>query len=198
MKSVILASLFVLLLGIAYFAFTQPTNIETADKLPPTESGAGSLPDLLTGHMQNFVLSTDGQQAPDFAFSDGDGNRLTFADFRGKILVLNIWATWCGPCRREMKSLQNLQRRFGDDITVLPLSIDRDGAGPVREFYEEYGIDDLGIFLDPGGTNTRALTIGVPATFVYDREGRGLGFLLGPAEWASDDAIALISAFVDR
>ena len=125
-------------------------------------------------------------------FVDGTGRDLTLDDFRGRVVLLNVWATWCAPCREEMPTLDRLQVQLGsDDFHVLPLSIDRAGLGPVRRFYEEIVIEHLGQYL---AEDIRAMlafaVIGLPTTLLIDRQGRERGRLTGPAQWDSAEAIA--------
>jgi len=131
---------------------------------------------------------------------DGDGRDLTLADFEGRVVLLNIWATWCPPCREEMPTLDALQARLGgSDFHVLPLSIDRAGLEPVRRFYRETGIRNLDLYI---AENTRAMlalaVVGLPTTILIDRIGRERGRLAGPAEWNSPEAVAQISALIDE
>ena len=117
-------------------------------------------------------------------FVDGDGRDLTLADFEGRVVLLNIWATWCPPCREEMPTLDALQARLGgSDFHVLPLSIDRAGLEPVRRFYRETGIRNLDLYI---AEDTRAMlalaVVGLPTTILIDRIGRERGRLAGPAE----------------
>lgn len=127
-------------------------------------------------------------------FEDGRGQVLNLAAFRGKVVLLNVWATWCPPCRWEMPTLDRLQARLGGpDFEVVPLSIDRGGRTAVRRFYREIGITNLGIYVDKTGKATRRLRVlGLPTTLLIDREGRALGRLFGPAEWDAPDIIALL------
>lgn len=131
---------------------------------------------------------------------DGDGRNLTLADFEGRVVLLNIWATWCPPCREEMPTLDALQARLGgSDFHVLPLSIDRTGLEPVRRFYRETGIRNLDLYI---AEDTRAMlalaVVGLPTTILIDRIGRERGRLAGPAEWNSPEAVAQISALIDE
>jgi thiol-disulfide isomerase/thioredoxin len=134
---------------------------------------------------RNFILHDAPKSIAGIRFEDENGKALGLSDFRGKVVLLNIWATWCGPCRREMPSLDRLQAQLGGaDFQVVPLSIDRAGVAIVRKFYTEVGLKTLPIYIDTTGSATRALaTVGVPATLLIDREGRELGRLVGPAEW---------------
>jgi thiol-disulfide isomerase/thioredoxin len=149
----------------------------------------------LTAWAFNFA-PTEPKPAPELAFLDAQGNELSLADFRGKVVILNLWATWCAPCRREMPSLDRLQAAHGDDgLMVLPLSLDRGEIDKIRTFYDEVGLPNLGIYHDPQAAAGRAFgAYGLPTTIVIDRQGREIGRLLGPAEWDSEEALALVQA----
>jgi thiol-disulfide isomerase/thioredoxin len=141
---------------------------------------------------ENFVLRDPPAIVPNLEFADGQGEKRTLADFRGKVVLLNIWATWCLPCRKEMPTLDRLEAVLGgDDFMVLPLSIDRGGAERVKKFYAEIGVQHLPIYVDSSRTANSALDVlGLPATLLIDQRGRELGRLSGAAEW---DAPAMIS-----
>ena len=145
----------------------------------------------------NFAPS-EPKPVPELTFFDGTGNEVSLADFRGEVVVLNLWATWCAPCRHEMPSLDRLQARFGGNgLEVIALSLDRGDIAKVRDFFEELGISSLALYHDPEGRAGRALGApGLPTTVVIDRSGQEVGRLLGPAEWDSDEAIAVIEALV--
>lgn len=133
-------------------------------------------------------------------FVDGDGRDLTLSDFRGRVVLLNIWATWCVPCREEMPTLDALQARLGsEDFHVLPLSIDRAGLDPVRRFYAEIGIRNLGLYL---AEDLRAMlafaVVGLPTTILIDRAGREIARRAGPAEWDSPGAIAQFQSVIEN
>jgi len=147
---------------------------------------------------KNFILHEAPKPIASIAFEDGQGRPRSLAEFRGKVVLLNIWATWCGPCRREMPSLDRLQGLLGgSDFEVVALSIDRAGLGPVRKFYADVGIRNLAIYIDSSGRATRELaTVGVPATLLIDRDGRELGRLVGPAEWDEPDIVQLLKRVI--
>lgn len=134
------------------------------------------------------------------AFIDGEGLDLTLADFKGRVVLLNIWATWCVPCRVEMPMLDRLQARLGgEDFHVLPLSIDRAGLKPVQKFYKEIEIKSLGIYLAQSLQVMQALgVVGLPTTLLIDRDGREIARLVGPAEWDSPEAIAQFKTVISR
>jgi thiol-disulfide isomerase/thioredoxin len=143
----------------------------------------------------NFA-PTEPKPAPELSFLDGQGNARSLEDFRGKVVVLNLWATWCAPCRHEMPSLDRLQAALGDEgLQVLPLSLDRGEVSQIEAFYAEVGLPNLDIYHDPKAAAGRAFAAyGLPTTIVIDREGREIGRLLGPAEWDGEQAMTLIRA----
>ncbi|MCL4711802.1 MAG: TlpA family protein disulfide reductase [Pseudorhodoplanes sp.] len=147
---------------------------------------------------KNFILHEVPKPIASIAFEDGQGRRRSLAEFRGKVVLLNIWATWCGPCRREMPSLDRLQGLLGgSDFEVVALSIDRAGLEVVRKFYADVGIRNMAIYIDSSGRATRELaTVGVPATLLIDRTGRELGRLVGPAEWDEPDIVQFLKRVI--
>ncbi len=130
----------------------------------------------------------------DLKFIDGDLKAASLADFRGKVVLLNIWATWCGPCRKEMPTLDQLQTMLGGpDFEVVALSIDQEGVPVVKAFYEELGLKALRIFVDPAMQAPIQLNLlGVPTTLLIDRQGREVARYAGPAEWDSPEVVAVI------
>jgi thiol-disulfide isomerase/thioredoxin len=134
------------------------------------------------------------QVMPGFQFEDGSGQPLTLADFAGKVVLLNIWATWCIPCREEMPTLDRLQTELGSlDFEVVALSIDRGGVDAVRKFYGEIGIERLAIYIDSSGNAATELgVVGLPTTLLIDRQGREIGRLVGPAEWDSPEMVGFL------
>jgi thiol-disulfide isomerase/thioredoxin len=149
---------------------------------------------------KNFILHEAPKAIASIAFEDDQGRRRILTEFRGKIVLLNIWATWCGPCRREMPSLDRLQGLLGGaDFEVVALSIDRAGLEAVRKFYTDVGIRNLASYIDRSGKTTRELgTVGVPATLLIDRDGRELGRLVGPAEWDEPYIVRFLKHFIER
>jgi thiol-disulfide isomerase/thioredoxin len=145
----------------------------------------------------NFA-ATGPKPVPELTFLDEGGEEVTLRDFEGDVVVLNLWATWCAPCRREMPSLDRLQAELGEDgLTVVALSLDRGDVGKVREFFEELEIANLAIYRDPEARAGRDLGApGLPTTIVIDRTGQEVGRLLGPAEWDSEQALALLRTLI--
>ena len=165
----------------------------------PAASGDMPLADWpLGGKSGPITLLEQPRTLPEIQFVDGDNRPYSLTDFRGKVLLLNIWATWCPPCRKEMPSLDRLQARLADkDFLVVPLSTDLHGHVQVERFYRESGIHSLGVFLDPTASVSMTLKApGLPATYLIDREGRALGIKFGPAEWDGDEFIELIEGYL--
>lgn len=124
---------------------------------------------------------------PEITFENGDGEPMTLADFRDKVVVLNLWATWCPPCRREMPTLDRLQAKLGSErFEVAALSVDRDGPSIVRQFFSEEEVEHLALYIDTSARVLPRLDIhGIPTTLVLDAKGREIARLIGEADWAT-------------
>ncbi len=159
---------------------------------------ATDLSSLRTGTLQNLTLHKERIPVPEALFLDKDGKQRSLAEFRGKIVLLNVWATWCAPCRYEMPALNRLQKAMaGKDFTVLAMSIDRRGIAKVEQFFRELKLDALSIFVDPTGRSARRMgVVGLPTTLLIDRQGREIGRLIGPAEWDREEVKKLIAATI--
>ena len=122
---------------------------------------------------------------PELNFVNGKNRALNLESFRGKVILLNIWATWCGPCREEMPALDRLQVTLGSaDFEVVALAIDVGQINIIEDFYEQLGLNSLAIYHDSTGSASFKLNVnGIPATYLIDREGKGLGGVVGPVEW---------------
>ena len=131
-------------------------------------------------------------------FEDGQGRKRTLADFRGKVVLLNVWATWCTPCRAEMPTLDRLQQRLGGaDFEVVALSIDRGGQAAVKSFFDEIDVRALAIYVDSTAEASGKLgAIGVPTTLLIDREGREVARYTGPKEWDRPEVIEIIEHYL--
>lgn len=133
-------------------------------------------------------------------FDNAAGETLALSDFRGQVVVLNLWATWCPPCRKEMPTLDALQRRLGgDDFQVIALSVDQGGASAVREFYDEIGIEHLSLYIDSSMRAMSRLAVrGLPTTLVLDRQGREVARLVGETDWAAPAMIDYLRELIER
>ena len=141
---------------------------------------------------------TPPEPAPQDPFTTGAGQRRTLADYRGQGVVLNLWATWCLPCKAEMPALDRLaQIVAADRIVVLPVSIDADGRKAVPAFYRANHITHLPVLLDPKGRLVAALKApGVPISVIIDRQGRMVGRVVGAAQWDTPPGVALLRQLV--
>ncbi|MCW5724750.1 MAG: TlpA family protein disulfide reductase [Maricaulaceae bacterium] len=162
-------------------------------------STPGDLDSFATGEMRSFVSLDDAPPQPRTVFRNVEGEELTLADFRGRIILVNLWATWCPPCVVEMPSLNTLQAELGgEDFQVVTISFDRT-AQAAQAFLEEHELTNLPLYHD----NTFALATaagarGLPMSILYDRNGREIGRLPGEAHWDSPEAMALIRAAIAR
>ncbi len=154
----------------------------------------------LAGTVSTFAVASSPEPAASAAFQNGEGEQMSIESFRGKVVLLNLWATWCAPCVKEMPALDRLQRDLGGEtFEVVALSSDREGRTKVAEFMTQHGIDNLAVYLDPGSTATRAFGVrGLPTTLLIDAEGREVGRLEGAAEWDAPEAKDLIRFYMDR
>ena len=149
---------------------------------------------------KNFVMHDAPKPVAAIKFDDAQGQSRNLADFKGKVVLLNIWATWCGPCRKEMPALDRLQAALGGpEFEVVALSIDRGGTDAVRKFFADIGIRTLAMYLDSSGQALRTLSaLGLPTTLLVDREGPEIGRLIGPAEWDSPEMIEFVRCVVAK
>ena len=157
-------------------------------------------PALAAGPPAKFVEHGRPKPVADVAFVDEAGAPQALSDFYGRFVLLNIWATWCGPCVREMPTLDRLQAQLGSDrFQVLALSIDRAGVAPVRTFYDKVGIERLSIFVDSSGQAARDLSaLGLPTTLLISPDGLEIGRLIGPAEWDAPEVVAYLQELLRR
>ncbi len=155
-----------------------------------------SLKGLNRGAMAAFLVSPAPKPVPAFTFKDVAGKERRIAEWQGKVVLLNVWATWCAPCRREMPTLERLKKAFaGRAFDVLAVSIDKGSIDRPKRFFEEIGIKDLAVYHDGSTRVSSALRVfGMPTTILIDRRGRELGRLVGPAEWDSPEAQRLVEA----
>ncbi|WP_417490694.1 TlpA family protein disulfide reductase [Maricaulis sp.] len=163
------------------------------------KSETGTLDSYARGEMGAFVTLADAPAQPAMAYADPDGGEHHLSDYRGKVILLNLWATWCGPCVEEMPALNRLQQQFGgEDFDVVTISFDREFA-PVTEFFEREQIDSLPALRDDSFTSHNLVgALGLPMSILYDRHGREIGRMPAPADWDSEDAHRLVQAAINR
>ena len=155
-------------------------------------------PPSFRGAAGEFIPAAEPRPAPTVTFEDGSAKTLGLDAFRGKLVVLNFWATWCVPCIKEMPSLDRLRQKLAkENAVVVALSSDRGGARVVEPFLKKHGVEGLGLWLDPKGQAARSFGLrGLPTTVLIGWDGRELGRLEGDAEWDSDAALALIRHYL--
>ena len=176
-------------------AYREGTSTDAQTPVPArttvVDSGSNKTAFVFNIHPQPRVL-------PTIRFADEKGHAMTLQDFRGKVVLLNLWATWCPPCREEMPTLDRLQARLGGPgFEVVAVSIDRDGLPAVQEFYLQTAIKQLRVYLDKSGEASANLgATGIPTTLLIDRESREIGRKIGPAEWDSPEVVTLIQGYL--
>lgn len=159
---------------------------------------------LAKGELAAFQVATSPRRMPQLAFTDADGKAKTLADFKGKVLLVNLWATWCVPCRKEMPALDTLERTLGSDkFQVVAINLDTRDPKKPQAFLKEIGVSSLAFYADPDTKTFQALRsvgrgFGLPTSLLVDAKGCEIGYLAGPAEWAGSDAKAVIKAAMDK
>jgi thiol-disulfide isomerase/thioredoxin len=169
-----------------------------AAALGANPAGAGEIADtLLTGEMKKLVVA-DGGPVPDAVLLDETDTGQSLAKYRGKVVLLNFWATWCAPCREEMPHLDALQGEAGgEDFAVVAVATGRNPLPAIERFFAGNGITRLPILRDPGQELSAAMGVfGLPVTVLLDREGREVARMTGEADWSSPEALAVIAALV--
>lgn len=168
--------------------------------LPPSGQPEAAGPPLEGPLAGNFTLLDEPVPAPQVPVKDQFGKILRLADFKGEVVLVNFWATWCSPCVYEMPSLNRLQADLGPaGLTVMAVSVDRQGLSLVEGFYKSYALANLGIFLDPDGELAGEFGVrGLPTSYLIDRQGRLVGGLQGSLEWDSPEAKALLNYYLGK
>jgi thiol-disulfide isomerase/thioredoxin len=166
--------------------------VDTAKRIAP----------LAHGEVAALTMASSPLKLPDLAFEDADGKPRKLSDWRGKTVLVNLWATWCVPCRREMPALEGLQARLqSPNFEVVAINIDTRDPDKPRKFLEEAKLTRLGYFNDQKAKVFQDLkaigrALGMPTSVLVDGQGCEIATIAGPAEWASDDAVKLIQAAI--
>ncbi len=202
----LVAALFAAIAGFG----TVYVSFAPSDNGRPSESAAsgseprgpgtaiGPLAGLNKGPMAPLLARPKPLDLPAFTFIDADGKPKSLADFTGKIVLLNVWATWCLPCREEMPALDALDTKLGgEDFQVVAVNIDKGGPDKAAAFLKDTGATHLALYTDPTGKLFSTLkTVGMPTTLIIDRNGKEIARLVGPADWASPEALTVIEAAI--
>ncbi|SIS52742.1 Thiol-disulfide isomerase or thioredoxin [Roseivivax lentus] len=165
----------------------------------PAAAEITALSDMRDGDMKKLNLHSEAKPVGTADFQTFDGDPLNLSDYQGKWALVNFWATWCAPCRKEMPQLSELQTELGGaDFEVVTIATGRNPPPAMEAFFDEIGVDNLPLHRDPGSTLARQMAVlGLPITVLIDPEGREVARLTGDANWASDPAKALLRAAID-
>ncbi len=177
---------------------STPSEAASEPGKPGDAAGSSPLAGLNKGAMAALLVRPKPLDLPPFDFADGNGATKSLADFKGKVVLLNIWATWCVPCREEMPALDKLETELGGkDFAVVAVNIDKGGPDKARAFLQETGATHLALYTDPSGKLFAALkAVGMPTTLVLDRDGKEIARLVGPADWSSPEAKRVVEAAI--
>lgn len=163
-----------------------------------------TLKPLAKGELAAVAVSDAPKPPPVIGFSGQEGQPLSLADFKGKTILVNLWATWCVPCRQEMPALDKLQADLGGaDFQVVAINVDTRNPDKPKAWLQENGIKNLAYYADPAGKALQVLqksghVVGLPTTFMVDAAGCEIALLKGPAEWAAPDAVAFVRTAMGR
>jgi thiol-disulfide isomerase/thioredoxin len=203
------------LLALAILAPASLYALGAFDNLIGTGKGANAacaatapvtqrLKPLAKGEVAALQVREKPEQLSGLAFNAPDGKPLSLESFRGKAILLNLWATWCAPCRHEMPALGKLQAELGGaDFEVVAVNIDTRNLDKPKQFLEEVKVANLAYYADPSAKifqelKARGRAFGMPTTILIDKSGCELAYLAGPAEWASPDAMAFVRVALGR
>ncbi len=177
------------ILAVLYTALVLTANIANADVTAAEAARDGTMKKL---------MFTEPAEASDVVFTDPDGAEMRLSDFKGKYVLVNFWATWCAPCRKEMPMLSELQTEFGgDEFEVVTIATGRNSLAGLRSFMSEIGVDNLPLYLDPKSALARDMAVlGLPITVVLDPAGNEIARMRGDAEWSGESAKNVIRALL--
>ncbi len=201
-----LVALALLAAGGAWYALSGHGSIMagTGGECRASRPVAERLKPLAKGELAALGVSSAPKPPPVIAFTGPDGQAASLSDFRGRTILVNLWATWCVPCRQEMPALDRLQAELGaQDFQVVAINVDTRNPDKPKAWLKENGIRNLAYYADPAGKLLQTLqksghVVGLPTTFVVDASGCEIALLKGPAEWASPDALAFMRAALGR
>jgi thiol-disulfide isomerase/thioredoxin len=204
-RRVVPVVLFIAALGIAGVMWLSNASNGSAQECSISAENIAALDEVTIGQMAAVLPTGTGRGYADLAFVDANGAALTLADFAGKPLLVNFWATWCGPCREEMPALNTLAARYGGQnfaLLTIDLDVGDDGIEKAKAFLDENGLNNLPLLADPtfaafDRLKTSGVALGLPATLLLDGAGCELAVLQGPAQWDSQSAFAVIDKLIE-
>ncbi|POF32844.1 thiol:disulfide interchange protein TlpA [Roseibium marinum] len=179
-------------------------NIAGVETCSATLETAGSAKPYATGEVAAFLPASQPLDLKNLTFMGPDGGQVSLADFTGRTVLLNLWATWCAPCRKEMPALDQLQADMGgESFEVVAVNLDRGGPDKPKAFLQEIGVSHLTYYQDSSNGLLKDLkkvarATGLPTTILVSPEGCEIGTMYGPAEWASGEAKSLIQNIVKK
>ncbi|MEQ9694218.1 redoxin domain-containing protein [Shimia sp. SDUM112013] len=187
-------------MGVALCAIAAVAFVALRD--PATTGGSvdtTAVAAMRGGDMKKLNFHPELRPVSTKTFEAEDGSTLSLAEYQGQYVLLNFWATWCAPCRKEMPMLAELQREFGgDDFQVVTLATGRNAPPAMKKFFEEIGVDNLPLHRDPNSAVARDMAVlGLPVTALIDKNGNEIARLTGDADWASDNAKAILKAVIE-
>ncbi len=199
----LILALAIIAIGAGIYFIMQPAGNEgVASACRDAGTRSARLEPFAHGDMAGLILQDQPKLLADLSFLDGAGEPVELSQFAGKSVLLNLWATWCAPCRHEMPALNALERELGSaDFQVVAVSIDLGEPHKPKKFFAEVGLDAMAFFHDGSmdvfsDLKSMGMATGMPTTILVDANNCALAILNGPAEWASKDAIALIHAAI--
>ena len=178
---------------LCFLAFSAPVYAQQLTQ--PVNQGQQN--PLLKGQMSSFKFLPAPKEIPELTFKDAAGQPVALSAFRGKLVLLTLWATWCPYCARELPTLDNLQDALGKEkFMVLPISVDKEGSGFVKKYLQEKSLN-LPTYSDSRNTIGKIMgSRGIPCSFLIDQSGRQIGFISGETDWAAPESIELLKAFI--
>ena len=194
----------VLGLAVLYGTSMASGNAAEAVDCAPAQARSQAMAPLARGEVAAVQVAKTPKPLPNLSFIGPDGQAMTLADLRGKTVLLNLWATWCVPCRKEMPALDTVQSKLGGpDFQVVAINIDTRNLDKPKAWLTETGIKTLAYYADPAAKvfqelKTVGKAFGMPTTLVIDPKGCELATIAGPAEWASEDAFKLLGAALGK
>lgn len=165
---------------------------------------ASSIAPLVKGSIASLQVSGTASDVSGLSFKSADGQAFSMADFKGKAVLLNLWATWCAPCRKEMPDLDHLQAELGgDEFEVVTVSIDRSAPAVAQKFFDEIELKHLTLYYDESmqifqDLKGQGMAFGMPTTLVVDKNGCSLGHMAGPAPWSDETAQTMLKAVIGK
>lgn len=196
------AALTVVALVVVLYGIRPPGGKEAtvSEQCKASARLAGRLTPLVHGEVAALMLAPHPQPLPELSFSGPDGMKTSLADFKGRTVLFNLWATWCVPCRQEMPALDRLQANLGsENFAVVAVNVDTARLDRPKAFLDENGVKNLALYADSSATVLQVLKregklLGLPTSILVGKDGCEIGTLAGPAQWDSRDALALLKA----